>query len=35
LREAGSEEKARDAVYRRTRALLAETYRITGSRARL
>ena len=35
LSETGSEEKARDAVYRRTRALLAETYRITGSRARL
>jgi ketose-bisphosphate aldolase len=35
LRETGSEEKAREAVYRRTRALLAETYRIAGSRARL
>jgi fructose-bisphosphate aldolase class II len=35
LRETGSEQKAREAVYRRTRELLAETYRISGSRARL
>jgi ketose-bisphosphate aldolase len=35
VREAGSEEKGREAVYRRTRSLLAETYRITGSRAKL
>jgi ketose-bisphosphate aldolase len=35
VRETGSEEKAREAVYLRTRSLLAETYRISGSRARL
>ncbi len=35
LRESGSEEKGREAVYRRTRSLLSETYRISGSRARL
>ena len=35
LRETGSEEKGREAVYRRTRSLLSETYRISGSRARL
>ena len=35
LRETGSEEKGREAVYRRTRKLLAETFRIAGSRARL
>jgi fructose-bisphosphate aldolase class II len=35
LREGGSEEKAREAVYRCTRDLVAETYRISGSRARL
>jgi fructose/tagatose bisphosphate aldolase len=34
-RETGSEEKAREAVYRRTRSLLAETYRLSGSRATL
>jgi fructose/tagatose bisphosphate aldolase len=35
LRETGSEETAREAVYQRTRRLLAETYRIHGSRAKL
>ena len=35
VRETGSEEKGREAVYRRTRSLLSETYRISGSRARL
>jgi ketose-bisphosphate aldolase len=35
VRETGSEQKGREAVYRRTRSLLAETYRIAGSRATL
>ena len=35
LRETGSEPKAREAVRLRTRSLLSETYRISGSRARL
>ncbi len=35
VRETGSEDKGREAVYRRTRGLLAETYRIAGSRAKL
>jgi ketose-bisphosphate aldolase len=34
-RKTGSEEEGREAVYRRTRSLLAETYRLTGSRAKL
>ncbi len=35
LRESGSQAESREAVYRRTRGLLADTYRLTGSRARL
>lgn len=35
LRESGDEERAREAVYRRTRELIRETYRISGSRQRL
>jgi ketose-bisphosphate aldolase len=35
VRESGSEEKAREAVYLRTRSLLADTYRISGSRTML
>lgn len=35
LRESGREESAREAVYRRTRELLRDTYHLSGSRARL
>jgi ketose-bisphosphate aldolase len=35
LRGSGGEARAREAVYRRTRELLADTYRLSGTRARL
>jgi ketose-bisphosphate aldolase len=34
-KETGSDDQAREAVYRRTRELLHDTYRLSGSRARL